>query len=82
MKDVFIRWPLLLIYVPEKDIRSYVRKNHFPVVKSPCPVDGKTNRETMKQLLFSLQQDIPKVQEHLFGAIQRSTITGWHQKEE
>ena len=71
-----------LIYVPEKDIRSYVRKNHFPVVKSPCPVDGKTNRETMKQLLFSLQQNIPKVQEHLFGAIQRSTITGWHQKEE
>lgn len=71
-----------LIYVPEKDIRSYVKKNQFPIVKSPCPVDGKTNREKMKQLLYALQQDIPKVQEHLFGAIQRSTITGWSQKEE
>lgn len=66
-----------LIYVPESDIRGFVRKNNLPVVKSPCPVDGKTTREDVKQLIYSLQKDIPKINEHLFAAIQRSTIDGW-----
>lgn len=66
-----------LIYVPESDIRGFVKKQNLPVVKSPCPVDGKTKREDMKQLIYSLQNDIPKVREHLFGAIQRSTLNGW-----
>lgn len=66
-----------LIYVPESDIRGFVRKQNLPVVKSPCPVDGKTKREDMKQLIYNLQKDIPKVNEHLFGAIQRGTIEGW-----
>ena len=71
-----------LIYVPEKDIRGFVKKQALPVVKSPCPVDGKTTREDMKQMLYQMQRDIPRIQEHLFGAIQRSTIVGWEQKEE
>ena len=66
-----------LIYTPEMDIRGFVKKEHLPVVKSPCPVDGKTKRETTKELITSLQKDIPKIHEHLFGAIQRSTIEGW-----
>lgn len=66
-----------LIYVPENDIRGFVRKQNLPVVKSPCPVDGKTKREDMKQLIYALQKDIPKINKHLFGAIQRSTIEGW-----
>lgn len=70
-----------LIYVPERDIRGFARKASLPVVKSPCPVDGKTKREEMKQLLYSLQKDIPKIQENMFGAIQRSTISGWERKE-
>lgn len=71
-----------LIYVPEQDIRGFVRKQNLPVVKSPCPADGKTKREEMKNLIKSLQSDIPKVQEHLFGAIQRSMISGWKQEED
>ena len=71
-----------LIYVPEQDIRGFVKKHNLPVVKSPCPADGKTKREEIKNLIKSLQSDIPKVQEHLFGAVQRSMILGWQQKEE
>ncbi len=69
-----------LLYVPECDIRGFVKKENLPVVKSPCPVDGKTKREEMKQLIYSLQKEIPKVREHLFGAIQRSTIYGWNKQ--
>lgn len=70
-----------LIYAPEKDIRGFVKKEGFPVVKSPCPADGQTKRETTKELISSLQRDIPRLPEHLFGAIQRSTIEGWKTKE-
>ncbi|WP_410496771.1 ATP-binding protein [Cellulosilyticum sp. ST5] len=70
-----------LIYAPEKDIRGFVKKESLPVVKSPCPADGQTKRETTKELISSLQRDIPRLPEHLFGAIQRSTIEGWKTKE-
>ncbi len=69
-----------LIYVPEGDIRGFVKKNNLPVVKSPCPADGNTTRETTKQLIKSLRNDIPRLSEHLFGAVQRSTIEGWNMK--
>ncbi len=71
-----------LIYVPEGDIRGFVNKNNLPVVKSPCPADGNTTRESTKQLIKSLKNDIPRISEHLFGAIQRSTIDGWNMKGE
>lgn len=66
-----------LIYVSEKDIRSFVKRNELPVVKSPCPVDGKTKREETKQLIEQLHRNIPRLPDKLFGAIQRSSITGW-----
>ncbi len=71
-----------LIYVPEGDIRGFVNKNNLPVVKSPCPADGNTTRESTKQLIKSLKNDIPRISEHLFGAVQRSTIDGWNMKGE
>ena len=70
-----------LIYAPEKDIRSFVKKEGLPVVKSPCPMDGQTKRQTTKELIVSLQRDIPKLIEHLFDSVQRSTIEGWNTKE-
>ncbi len=70
-----------LIYVPEGDIRGFVRRENLPVVKSPCPVDGKTKREDTKQLIYTIQKEIPRVQDHIFGAIQRSQIEGWKNKE-
>lgn len=66
-----------LIYVPEKDIKYFVKKENLPVVKSPCPVDGTTKRETTKQLIYKLEKDIPHLSNHLFGAIERSEIDGW-----
>lgn len=66
-----------LIYVPEKDIKYFVKKENLPVVKSPCPVDGTTKREITKQLIYKLEKDIPHLSNHLFGAIERSKIDGW-----
>ena len=80
MVDLQIIRPL--IYNSEKDIKHFASKQGLPVVKSPCPADGKTSREDMKKLILTLQEEIPKVQEHLFGAIKRSSLLGWEQEKE
>ena len=46
-------------------------------MKSPCPADGVTRRETTKQLIYKLEKEIPSLSSHLFGAIERSEIDGW-----
>ena len=41
-----------------------------------CPMDGTSKRESMKQLIFTLQKDIPMIRANLFGAIQRNLWQG------
>ena len=61
-----------LLYTPEKDIRRFIRKNNLTVMPKVCPMDGKSKREDMKQLIFSLTKNIPMIRANLFGAIQRN----------
>jgi len=47
------------------------------VVKSPCPADGNTQREEMKQLLRDLERKHDGLRYRIFGAIQRSEVDGF-----
>ena len=40
-----------MIYVPEKEIISAACRYKLPVTKSPCPANGHTKREEMKDLI-------------------------------
>lgn len=66
-----------LIYVEEQDIKGFRNANHLPVVKNPCPVDGYTKREYIKQLIKSLGSESPGLRERLFHAIESSGMNGW-----
>ncbi len=66
-----------MIYMPEKDIRYFASKVQLPVVKSPCPADGNTEREEMKQLLARLERENKGLRYRIFGAIQRGEIDGF-----
>ena len=66
-----------MIYMPEKDVRYFASKNELPVVKSPCPADGNTEREEMKQLLHRLEQKNKGLRYRIFGAIQRGEVDGF-----
>lgn len=59
-----------LIYMKEADVIGFVRKYEVPVVKSPCPADGHTKREYVKQLLKQLNTENPRVKQRMFTAIQ------------
>ncbi len=73
--DIYLIRPM--IYMPEKDVRYFASKNALPVVKSPCPADGNTEREQMKQLLHSLEKENKGLRYRIFGAIQRGEIDGF-----
>ena len=63
-----------LVYLREFQIESFVKKNNFGVVKSPCPIDGKTNRQNIKNLIATLGKDFPDLFEHLAAAMRESSI--------
>ena len=66
-----------LIYMNEADVIGFVNKHAVPVVKSPCPADGYTKREYVKELLRRLNQENPGVKERMFTAIRNSDLKGW-----
>ena len=47
-----------MVYVPENDIINNVKKLDLPVVTNPCPANGYTKRQDMKELLKSFNNII------------------------
>lgn len=66
-----------LLYTPEYYIRSFARRVELPIVENPCPADGNTKRQEVKELLRSLEQTHKGLRERIFGAIQRYPLDGW-----
>ena len=66
-----------LLYTPEYYIRSFARRMELPIVENPCPADGNTKRQEVKELLRSLEQTHKGLRERIFGAIQRYPLDGW-----
>ncbi len=66
-----------LMYMNEADVIGFINKYEVPVVKSPCPADGNTKREYIKQLLRKLNLENPGVKERMFTAIQTGNLKGW-----
>lgn len=66
-----------MIYMQEADVIGFVNKYEVPVVKSPCPADGYTKREYVKELLRKLNLENPGVKERMFTAIKTGNLKGW-----
>jgi len=66
-----------MVYLPEKDVRYFASRVSLPVIKSPCPADGNTQREEMKQLLATLDRKHQGLRYRIFGAMQRGEIDGF-----
>lgn len=74
-KDLTMIRPL--IYAQEKDVRYFVNRHPLPIIKSPCPADKNTERESMKQLLASLEKNNKGLRHRIFGAMQKAGIDGY-----
>ena len=73
-KDLYMIRPLLL--APEKDIRRAARRAELPIVKSKCPADGNTNRQTTKEFIREMERKDHGFKDRLFGAMKRADLDG------
>ena len=69
-----------MVYLPEKEIRAFVKRSQMQVMPKCCPMDGKSKREDFKLLLKDLTLKIPSLRANLMGAIKRSHINGWKEE--
>lgn len=58
-----------MMYVPEADVIGFTNKYELPVAKNPCPVDGHTKRQYVKDLVKQLNQENPGCKERFFTAL-------------
>jgi len=65
------------IYMPEKEIKRFVSANNIPVIHNPCPANGHTNRQDMKDLIRDLSYKNKGLKQRLFHAVSNSKIDGW-----
>jgi len=66
-----------LMYVPEKEIIGFVKKENIVVVKNKCPVDGYTKREDIKNFVKEQGLKYDHFEEKIFGAVKRAGIGTW-----
>lgn len=66
-----------LIYVEECDVIGFKNLYNLPVEKNPCPADGYTKREYVKQLIRQLEKENPGVRDRLFNSVTNGLLPGW-----
>ncbi len=68
-----------LIYVEEKQIRTFIKDRNLQIIQNPCTANGHTKRQFIKELLRDLSVDNREIKNNIFGAIKRSGLDGWHE---
>ena len=70
-----------LCYLPEYHVRHMVQELNLPVVKSPCPANGETKRQEMKELMQALRKRYPDAPDSFLHALQSDKQYDLWQKE-
>ena len=65
-----------MIYLPESHVIHVVKKLELPVVHNPCPANGHTKRQDMKELLTHLCGISPEAKEKILRAIRTGGVLG------
>ena len=71
-----------LLYCREDDIRRAAQRLRLPVVHNPCPANGHSRRQEVKELIAGLEGRYPDIKQKLFGSLQRYPLYGWNLHEE
>ena len=66
-----------MIYIPESDVIGFKNKYQLTAVKNPCPHDGITRREYVKNLIRQIQKENPEAKQRMFNAILKGKIYQW-----
>lgn len=66
-----------LLYCGENLVRHTVQRLELPVVENPCPANGNTKRQEIKELIYELNGRYPGLKGRAFGAMQRLPLPEW-----
>ena len=66
-----------LLYCGEILVRHTAERLNMPVVFNPCPADGNTKRQEIKELIYELQGRYPGLKARVFGSMQRLPLPEW-----
>ena len=66
-----------LMFVSEADVKGFRNKYQLPVCKNPCPMDGHTRREYVKNLIHTLNMENPGVKDRELVFV--TILILWHQ---
>ena len=69
-----------LVYLPEKHVLHMVKALNLPVVPSPCPANGRTKRDDVRDLLNEICRRKPDARELLLSALQNEAQYGLWEK--
>ena len=69
-----------LVYLPEKHIVHMAKVLKLPVIPSPCPANGHTKRQEMKELLKELSQRYPDLKDQMLSALRNDKQYGLWEK--
>lgn len=69
-----------MLYLPEKHVVHVARSMQLPIVHNPCPADGHTRRQEMKELLDKLCKTYPWAREYMLSALRNDDQYGLWEK--
>lgn len=73
-RDIHVIRPM--IYVPEGDIKGFARRENLPIVHNPCPMDGVSKRQDMKDFIAEKTKEDKFFKTKIMHAIQTG-IPNW-----
>ena len=71
-----------MLYLSESMVRDAAQRLSLPVVHNPCPADGSTKRQEVKDLIKELEPKYPKLKEYVFSSMQRLPLPNWAPREQ
>ncbi|MCL1855516.1 MAG: tRNA 2-thiocytidine(32) synthetase TtcA [Clostridia bacterium] len=72
-----------MVYLPEKHVLHMKKELDLPVLENPCPANGNTKRQEMKELLARLSKQYPAIKDSMLSALQNDKQYGlWDKNQE
>lgn len=67
-RDIHVIRPM--VYVPEGEIKGFARRQNLPIVHNPCPMDGVSKRQDMKNFIAGKMKEDKFFKTKIMHAIQ------------
>ncbi len=74
-RELYLIRPMIL--ATENQVQTAAASLSLPVVKSPCPVDGRTKRQDTKDFVTDMCAQDPAFRQKMLGALRGADLDGW-----